>query len=319
MGRALYSTQLYRNQPAVANAQEPAAAENPQRLQYQTWSSIDNNFDPDSEEFFQNAEYEAFVDQPAGDGTRQRDEPETFTEDPEDGSDTDTVSSPSISNHDGDNDSERGSPMAVGTDDPASMIAAAYGSRALQRDEDWDRRRVGGAVGRDTNNTFNVIRAARARLEAARAGTTVRPPIPHIPTQLVNVPTEEIPTTDDHSERTGASTPPMDIPRDPDMPALVAVSPETSPSTSFVWGTPPQPAQREGPFMSSSLGMSPPSSSPRLYTWNTYRRSMASYGSPTATRGSNVSGQSPLTNASARLSVPRIVAPVRVRIEGFAA
>lgn len=104
MGRAFFSS--IRSAPAIKT--EPPPPLNPA---YEKWS-VTNNFDPDSDEFWDDAQEEQFieVDQP----TEQPSLRELLAEDPE---------SSSSSSEGGDTD-RRGSPMAVGSDDPASLVDA---------------------------------------------------------------------------------------------------------------------------------------------------------------------------------------------------
>jgi len=107
MGRALFS-EMYNSSPAVRSEPEIAIAP------YDKWS-VWNRFDPDSDEFFSNAEYEAFVDPvPFRD---QAEEPPLAV----DGDNTSSASSDSSG-------SERGSPMAVGSEVSATSIANEYAS-----------------------------------------------------------------------------------------------------------------------------------------------------------------------------------------------
>ena len=117
---------------------EPEIA--PPAIPFEKWTRW-NAFDPDSDEFFQSADavYEAFLDSadarlPPGDRVEGGDEvlePERLEalivrELEESGSDSSASSEGTISG--------RGSPMAVGSDDPAGMLVNAYGpSRAEPR------------------------------------------------------------------------------------------------------------------------------------------------------------------------------------------
>ena len=99
MGRTLFSMV-----PAVRVEPEPTVD------LCEKWS-MRNRFDPDSDEFFQDAEYEAFIDPIQY--QREQEELATVAQ-----ADVATESSDS-----GESNSERGSPMAVGSDDPAILIA----------------------------------------------------------------------------------------------------------------------------------------------------------------------------------------------------
>ena len=76
--------------------------------------SLWNRFDPDSDDFFQDAEYEAFID-PA---QYQREQEEAVQ------ADAATEGSESSESSSSDRGSDRGSPMAVGSDDPTILITA---------------------------------------------------------------------------------------------------------------------------------------------------------------------------------------------------
>jgi hypothetical protein len=111
MGRPLFS-QIYTSAPAVRVEPEPSVSP------YEKWTYW-NPFDPDSEEFFENDPvYEAFIEAPSSLEEEQRE----VVHIPE-GSDSSTSSEGSVS--------ERGSPMAVGSDDPITMIADAYPNAAF--------------------------------------------------------------------------------------------------------------------------------------------------------------------------------------------
>ncbi|EGO22463.1 hypothetical protein SERLADRAFT_395723, partial [Serpula lacrymans var. lacrymans S7.9] len=102
MGRPLFS-KLYQVTPAVREPEPPCP--------HEKWSYL-NNFDPDADEFFENAEYEAFVEAAdvAAQEEQERDEVVVIRV----GNTSPTFSEESLS--------DRASPMAVG-DDPARLIA----------------------------------------------------------------------------------------------------------------------------------------------------------------------------------------------------
>jgi len=126
MGRPLFSASY--STPAVHTEPEPA----PPAIPFEKWTCW-NAFDPDSDEFFESADavYEAFLDpadvQPATDDRvgvgSGAPEPERLDaiiarELAESRSDSSASSEGTISG--------RGSPMAVGSDDPAGMLVDAY-------------------------------------------------------------------------------------------------------------------------------------------------------------------------------------------------
>ncbi|KAK0467018.1 uncharacterized protein EV420DRAFT_1506732, partial [Desarmillaria tabescens] len=105
MGRALFSS-AYNSAPAVATP--TPFADTPYEKIYEKWSMF-NQFDPDSDDFFEDAQYEAFI----------TDEQEQE----QDSEQSDVGSTPALSREGSIED--RGSPMAVGSDDPAAMLADA--------------------------------------------------------------------------------------------------------------------------------------------------------------------------------------------------
>ena len=108
MGRSLFS-HSYSTMPAVRIEPEPTVD---LCEKYSLW----NRFDPDSDDFFLDAEYEAFID-PA---QYQRDQEELVAVAQADAATDDSESSESSNSDPG---SEGGSPMAVGSDDPTILIA----------------------------------------------------------------------------------------------------------------------------------------------------------------------------------------------------
>ena len=104
MGRPIYS-QAYISAPAVRTEPPPTIPP------YEKWSYW-NAFDPDSDEFFENEIIEDFIDQlPANEDDRL------------------IVHMAEASDSSGSSEgggSDRGSPMAVGSDDPARMLAEVY-------------------------------------------------------------------------------------------------------------------------------------------------------------------------------------------------
>ena len=116
MGRALFS-QRYRSEPAVC--------EDPVAVSCQRWSPC-NQFDPDSEDFFKNAQLEQFLDGLFDSSvwtlehSSPRDNPHAAVL----GNASDTASSPTTasSNDDESLSDSNDSPMAIGTDDPASLL-----------------------------------------------------------------------------------------------------------------------------------------------------------------------------------------------------
>lgn len=109
MGRPLFSS-LYRNDVPVASLPLDPPAPEPQPEPYQKWSP-ENPFNPDSDEFFAEAVFEAFID--------ERQEPEDSEQTQLVIDDADEASSDVSTT-----DVDQQSPMAVGSDDPTRMLSA---------------------------------------------------------------------------------------------------------------------------------------------------------------------------------------------------
>ena len=128
MGRALFSLTYAAPDPAVRTEPEPEVEP------YSRWS-IWNRFDPDSDEFFQDAEYEAFID-PVN-IQRQR---ALVTLEPSSDSDRTAESSDS-----GDSsDSDQASPVVPSSEIPVVLGGRLYNNRPLPRtytqDTQWTER-----------------------------------------------------------------------------------------------------------------------------------------------------------------------------------
>lgn len=111
MGRALFS-QKFTPEPAIRTEPDPGLVPHPLYSKWSVW----NDFDPDSDEFFKDAEYEAFIE-PTVNVVPADDDMPPLLDDAESSS----------SSSDG-SDTDRTSLMAVGSDDPATLIATAYPS-----------------------------------------------------------------------------------------------------------------------------------------------------------------------------------------------
>ena len=117
MARSLYSQTNSAPAPVITIRTELEIT--PQSCE--PWSSWDH-FDPDSEEFFQDAEYEAFID-PA---QYAREQLAAARADSLGDADGDAASDASESSEGGVSAGNGESPMAVGADDPAVLIADIY-------------------------------------------------------------------------------------------------------------------------------------------------------------------------------------------------
>lgn len=285
MGRPLFSASY--STPAVRTEPEPAQP----AILYEKWTRW-NAFDPDSDEFFnsEDAVFEAFLD-PADveasteERERQRQRPRPVQPEPvdvmivrelEERSDSSSSSSEGTV-------SGRGSPMAVGSDDPAGMLADAY--------------RAGEFEPRNT--------ARRQRVALIHDGM---PPLRDI----------------DDDERTATTV--LDILNDRRVSRVMPHSPfrsrgfiprfsDTRPNTP-----PHQRTHTHNDHVIPELAVTPspaPTVTPRLYSWSSStpfgRDSVAS---PTPVhRQRQRDRTSPLTNPSARMSLPHLSpAPVRVRM-----
>lgn len=108
MGRPLFSKTLQTN-PAVREPESPCP--------YEKWSHL-NPFDPDSDEFNEHAEYEAFVGPVPVDVVAEEDERDAVVIRLSSGNRSPADSEESLS--------DESIPMAVGNEDPAHMLADAY-------------------------------------------------------------------------------------------------------------------------------------------------------------------------------------------------
>ncbi|PPQ68405.1 hypothetical protein CVT26_006078 [Gymnopilus dilepis] len=289
MGRIFYSQAFAPPAPAIRTEPE-LKADGCQR-----WNPM-NRFDPDSEDFFQDAEYEAFVD-PA---QLAREQAEMAALAAAEGSSDTSDSSDSA-------ESEQGSPMAVGSDDPAILIADAYTNRSppftLSEDmtvispstppPEWPNSSPAGSPTRDEWEVFSS--GTSEEIPAFIPPASLRAPSPNIEmahSRDFDSPMPSLPIT---VRRTVNITP---IPVRPDSGAR-SPSPESLAA----------PLTRSPiPFLSPSP---PPSVSPRFYSWQGYRMPPVP-ASPTRVRGNR---DGPLTNPHARMSFARIdSAPVPIRV-----
>ncbi|KAF5361818.1 hypothetical protein D9756_002398 [Leucocoprinus leucothites] len=305
MGRALFS-QKYISEPAVHEEQDPAAA--PLDVPCERWSAC-NHFDPDSEEFFKDAQLEHFVDGPVAgpewviEGNNAEEAPQVVVlENVSDSSSSPSTISPT-ENDNGDSLSDSDdSPMAVGTDDPATLLAGAY------TPVDWQRRflEAGSDIRRQGRLTRSVHRNPR-RLGSVRqytnSGDVNHPLNPHraspvsvfIPpapyrtsstAQAQEAPQQVAGSPRSPVTRRTVNITPINIPNEPSLPSPVSPSTPTTPGQNVIYPDTTNTLVTPSPA---------PNTTPRLYHWNHFPRAAAS---PTR--------DSPLTNPRARLSVSRI-------------
>jgi len=276
MGRPLFSQA--HSTPAVRTEPDPF-------LSYERWTHW-NPFDPDSEEFFQNDPvFEAFLDPSIISPSGEEEQAMVVDEAISSGSSEGSVS-------------ERGSPMAVGSDDPMRMLAEAYPS------VNWGQHMLAGQSPPTTadfrpldasppyTSRYNPITPGFARNRPRSATLTVLP--------------QGLPSA---SHRSFMSANPTD-----NLPRTSNITPISIPSRATPANYPPSPATPQSPFIPATppsqvmpLGQAtqspPPSGMPRM-TWAS-RQPMAT-SSPPPING-------PLTNASARMSLAHIV-PTLIRV-----
>jgi len=285
MGRPLYS--LSYTAPAVRT--EPEAGVSP----YEKWTYW-NAFDPDSDEFFEsdNAVLEDFID------LDQASPPalEALTADlvgRRGGSNSSSSSEGTVS--------ERGSPMAVGSDDPASMLAEAYPAVNWElREESANSDPARESTSQFIMNMFDVVSLSENEGEGvapdgyqhSRSATLTMLPDPRMPRP--RFPAEALP-------RTSSITPiPIPVGRNRATSRRGLEQMTNSPTSSpFIPSTPPS---------HSSFGQGTPSSgsssTPTFLTWSRHPMTPAS---PTPNSG-------PLTNPNARMSLAHI-APTLIRAQ----
>lgn len=298
MGRTVFS-QAYTAAPAVRLEPEPKVDI------CEKWSAW-NRFDPDSEEFFRGAEYEAFVD-PAQLAREQAEMAALAAA--EGNSETSDSTESSVS--------DQGSPMAVGSDDPAILIAGAYSNHALW-EEDMDVVSPTETEWRPTSADSSTIYTSSniPPMFNSRSPPSDRSGIPaFIPPASFR---ELTPGIEVESSQSNGS------PRSPTIRRTVNITPITisrgqidpaarspSPDSSAPPSTPPPYATYGQQAQTLVTPSPPPSVTPRFYSWQ-HHTIPALPISPSLARGSR---DGPLTNPRARISFARIdSSPARIRI-----
>ncbi|KAF9485441.1 hypothetical protein BDN70DRAFT_587517 [Pholiota conissans] len=319
MGRAVYSQTYALPEPAIHA--EPEASPTCER-----WTSW-NHFDPDSEEFFQDAEYEAFLN-PAQSAREQAAEisASAFARSPTGMSDlSDSASSEgSVGELEQQRESGVGannSPMAVGSDDPAMLIANVY---SVDRNSAWI---ALGDLDADEVARFwptNVARDGRASESSAYLtlnDSPVQTTPAFIPSPSIRSPSplrsptlrRMVPITPITITRTRTRVEHRDADPEP------AAERSPSPASPTMPATPPPtlyrlPAPRSVRPLAIATPSPPPSVTPRFYSWQQHSIPAVPV-SPTAEREREREREGPLTNPLARMSFVRIDAgPTRVRI-----
>ncbi|CAA7269225.1 unnamed protein product [Cyclocybe aegerita] len=307
MGRALFSQQVKAaSAPAVRTEPEPKVDV------CERWGAW-NRFDPDSEDFFQDAEYEAFIDPAQLQRQLPRDLSTMIA-----GGDIDI--SDSSDSSDSSSDSEQGSPMAVGPDDPAILMTGSWSvesEEAGSADAEWR------AEGNTTETPMYVPGTRASVFTPGQTGVTEDVGIPvFIPPASLRALTPEI---EDGRGRDAV------LPRSPTLRRTVNITPITVSRIREPSSRSPSPPPRrratagEAPVVPSTpptasyMGQTmlspspPPSITPRFYSWQ-HHPIPAIPSSPTLARGTR---DGPLTNPRARMSFARIESspgPTRVRV-----
>ncbi|KAG6840570.1 hypothetical protein C0991_005759 [Blastosporella zonata] len=298
MGRALFST-LYTSPVAVRI--EPDILQQADIPRCEKWS-ISNPFDPDSDEFYESATREVFTDTEAW---RQEQEAvrELLAAQAEGGIEIPTSSEAS--------ENDTGSPMAVGSDDPALLIAGAV---VYPMDANWTPPSPMGKPNRntetlkqaqlsilpdDTPENYHSLRVIGHRRSSTASSIGYIPPSP-----------QAAPAT--------AAPAPISPPRSPTLRRAHAIIPISIPN-ELSSPSPTSPVSPSTPTddlfhreMMSMLTPSPvPSVTPHIYNW--HMTPLVSPSSPL----DNMAG--PLTNPNARMSLARLnIAPTRIRAQNAA-
>lgn len=305
MGRALYSQTYPAPAPVVTIRTEPEITPQP----CEPWSSWDH-FDPDSEEFFQDAEYEAFID-PA---QYAREQLASARADNLNDADGDAASDASESSEGGVSAGNGESPMAVGADDPAVLIADIYTNHSARwsngsadavspTDPEWSPQ-TALSVNTSTSSIPALFSASSPASEYSPA--FIPPPLDHHVTRSPMLrrmpPITPITITRTQTQTRVSDADDVDfLMRSPTPDSSAPSTPLPGDATFF----PPQSLLTPSP---------PPSVTPRFYAWQQYTvPTVATPVSPTRIR--SVARDGPLTNPRARMSYIRIDAPpARIRI-----
>jgi len=298
MGRSLFS-QSYSTIPAVRIEPEPTVD------LCEKWS-LWNRFDPDSDDFFQDAEYEAFID-PA----QYQRELVAVAE-----ADAAAEGSESSESSNSDQGSDRGSPMAVGSDDPTILIAtyANHPWSTPVASDGWqsattDHSAVTAGITYNPRSMQSVFGARPHETEEAdHLGNPV-----FIPPDSFREPSEpdyEPPTSRPDSPlaptlRRTTDITPITVPTNPQV-VFMPPTRTSSPDTLSAPSTPPRRRQTLPDMPSPSPVPSPtPSMTPRFYSWQ-HHRPISTLPVPPSPTLSRVNRDGPFTNPHARVSLMRI-------------
>jgi len=321
MGIPLYSLR-YTSEPTIRTEPEPKVDI------CETWSA--NRFDPDSEEFFHDAPYEAFLTQEQLDRERAEVAISTLTS-------AEGVISSASSDTSEDSGSDAGSPTATGSEDIPQLITDSYRSPSPL---DWELEYWGLPVYAPTPTTNSTLtipsRVASAQSPAPtdqlgnpafippaafrEATPDITEPLPltiessspvrRRPINIVPIVVSQ--RTQPQSLPQPSSEPPQAVIEQtaveaPSVPRPASPAPLSVPTTIVNPPSTPPPQRVQAMYTPSP----PPTVTPRFYSWGRYPITTAirTPASPSLVR------DGPFTNPRARMSFARIDAsPVRIRI-----
>lgn len=260
MGRALFSLAYAAPEPAVRIEPEPEFEP------YGRWSDW-NRFDPDSDEFFQDAEYEAFID-PVHMHPQRTSSVATL----ETVSDSERGAESSDSGHSSDGD--QGSPVMPRSEIPVVLGGRLYNNRPLSRSSDthmeWMERSSSPASYVSSSTSLLPVHSP----DSLQSSDLLENP-PFIPPPSFRQPTPDIERESRHridpppspALRRTVNIIPINVSRIQIMPATRS----PSPASPLVPATPPS---QTTPFSLHSQAMitpsPPPSVTPRFYSWQNH-------------------------------------------------
>ena len=278
MGRALYSLAYAVPQPAVRTEPEPDV----DRVgRWSTW----NRFDPDSDDFFQDAEYEAFIDPVSVE--RSPAQMSIVADAPSDGLDSEDSS-----------DSEQGTPMLVRPVMVASIIADH--PVRLPNDGGLSRSARSAALGRSAS--LSPVHSPVSPQNSDQLGNP-----PFLPPPSFRQPSPDIMMEPESPVAPRRGSPfrrtvnivPISASRIQIQPATRSPSPDSP-------ATPPSPTTPLRQSRQMLTPSPPPSITPRFYSWQTHAIPSLPT-SPTIIRGSNRRPLARLQTSPARVRVPNTV------------
>jgi len=277
MGRALFSLSYATPDPVVRTEPEPEVEP------YGRWS-IWNRFDPDSDEFFQDAEYEAFIDPVDIEIQRQRAivslEPTTDSERTAESSESDDSS-----------DGGQTSPVVPSSEIPVVLGGRLYNNRSLHR-MSLHRIYTRDPRSERSSSPASYVSSSTSLLPVH---SPVSPQSPELDTPPFIPPLSFRQPTPDLEEQRNRIDPPPSLPLRrtvniiPIDASRIQIMPATrtpSPESLSIPATPPSQTTLTLQSQSQMLTPSPPpSSTPRFYSWQNHPIP-ALPTSPTIIRGS---------------------------------